>query len=73
MLDPKLLRSELESITTRLAQRGYTLDTELFNTLETQRKALQVHTQELQNERNTRSKAIGRAKASGQDIQPLLR
>lgn len=72
MLDPKLLRSELESITTRLAQRGYTLDTELFNTLETQRKALQVHTQELQNERNTRSKAIGRAKASGQDIQPLL-
>ncbi|HOW74867.1 MAG TPA: serine--tRNA ligase [Candidatus Competibacteraceae bacterium] len=72
MLDPKLLRSELESITARLAQRGYTLDTELFNTLETQRKALQVHTQELQNERNTRSKAIGRAKASGQNIQPLL-
>ena len=72
MLDPKLLRSELESVTARLAQRGYTLDTELFNTLETQRKALQVHTQALQNERNTRSKTIGRAKASGQDIQPLL-
>ncbi len=72
MLDPKLLRSELESVTTRLAQRGYTLDIESFNTLETRRKALQVHTQELQNERNTRSKTIGRSKASGQDIQPLL-
>jgi seryl-tRNA synthetase len=73
MLDPKLLRNELEQTTARLAQRGYTLDVELFNTLETRRKALQVHTQELQNERNTRSKIIGRAKASGQDIQPLLK
>ncbi|MDQ5908134.1 MAG: seryl-tRNA synthetase [Pseudomonadota bacterium] len=72
MLDPKLLRSELESTSARLARRGYTLDIELFNALETRRKTLQVHTQELQNERNTRSKAIGRAKANGQDIQPLL-
>lgn len=72
MLDPKLLRSELESTATRLAQRGYTLDIEQFNALETRRKTLQVHTQELQNKRNTRSKAIGRAKANGQDIQPLL-
>lgn len=73
MLDPKLLRNELEQTTVRLAQRGYTLDVELFNTLETQRKALQVRTQELQNKRNTRSKAIGHAKASGQNIQPLLK
>ena len=73
MLDPKRLRNELEQTTTRLAQRGYILDTELFNTLENRRKALQIHTQELQNERNTRSKAIGYAKASGQDIQPLLK
>ncbi len=72
MLDPKLLRSELESTATRLARRGYTLDIEQFNALETRRKTLQVHTQELQNKRNTRSKAIGRAKANGQDIQPLL-
>ncbi len=72
MLDPKQLRSELEQTAVRLAKRGYTLDTELLNTLETQRKALQIRTQELQNERNTRSKAIGRVKASGQDIQPLL-
>ncbi len=72
MLDPKLLRTELENTATALARRGYTLDTASISTLEDQRKTLQVRTQELQNERNTRSKAIGRAKASGQDIQPLL-
>lgn len=72
MLDPKLLRSELEQTATQLARRGYTLDVASIGALESQRKALQVRTQELQNERNTRSKAIGRAKASGQDIQALL-
>jgi len=72
MLDPKLLRNELEQTATRLAQRGYTLDTQLFNTLEKKRKKLQIHTQELQNERNSQAKAIGQAKASKQDIQPLL-
>ncbi len=72
MLDPKLLRSELEQTAAKLARRGYVLDTELVGALETQRKSLQVRAQELQNERNTRSKTIGRAKASGQDIQPLL-
>jgi seryl-tRNA synthetase len=72
MLDPKLLRSELEQTAAKLARRGYTLDVEFIGGLETQRKALQVRTQELQNERNTRSKVIGRAKASGQDIKPLL-
>ena len=72
MLDPKLLRSELEATAAQLARRGHTLDVEHITVLETQRKTLQVQTQELQNERNTRSKAIGRAKASGQDIQPLL-
>jgi seryl-tRNA synthetase len=72
MLDPKLLRSELEQTAIKLARRGYTLDVEFISGLETQRKALQVRTQELQNERNTRSKAIGQAKASGQNIQPLL-
>lgn len=72
MLDPRLLRSELEQTAARLARRGYALDIERIGTLELQRKTLQVRTQELQNERNTRSKNIGRAKASGQDIQPLL-
>jgi len=72
MLDPKLLRTELESTATQLARRGYILNIETINTLETQRKTLQIRTQELQNERNTRSKTVGRAKASGQDLQPLL-
>jgi seryl-tRNA synthetase len=72
MLDPKLLRTSLEDTAQRLARRGFKLDTPHFEELEVQRKALQVRTQELQNARNTRSKAVGQAKAAGADIQPLL-
>lgn len=72
MLDPKLLRTELDSVATKLKRRGFILDTALFNELETKRKKVQVDTQELQNERNTKSKSIGKAKAQGEDIQPLL-
>ena len=72
MLDPKLLRTDLERVAELLARRGYTLDTEHLTALETKRKQLQVESQELQNERNTKSKSIGRAKAAGEDIQPLL-
>ncbi len=72
MIDPKLLRTELDSVAQQLARRGYQLDTARVRELEARRKALQVRTQELQNERNTRSKSIGRAKAAGEDIQPLL-
>lgn len=72
MLDPKLLRGELEQTATVLARRGYRLDTGLISDLEGQRKALQIRAQELQNTRNTRSKAIGQAKAAGQAVQPLL-
>lgn len=72
MLDPKLLRTELEETSRKLARRGYKLDVESITALETQRKALQVRTQELQNLRNSRSKAIGKAKAAGREVQPLL-
>ncbi|GEN25959.1 serine--tRNA ligase [Halomonas cupida] len=72
MLDPKLLRSDLEAVAQRLATRGYVLDTERLSSLESRRRELQVEAERLQNERNTRSKAIGKAKASGEDIQPLL-
>jgi len=72
MLDPKLLRSDLEAVAARLSQRGYTLDTQRIAQLEAERKELQVRTQELQNERNTSSKAIGQAKAKGEDAQPLM-
>jgi len=72
MLDAKLLRTDIDNIATQLAKRGFTLDTATLIALEDQRKAIQVKTQELQNERNTRSKSIGQAKARGEDIAPLL-
>ncbi|MDO6446997.1 serine--tRNA ligase [Colwellia sp. 1_MG-2023] len=72
MLDPKLFRTDIETTAAQLAKRGYTLDTASLTQLEEQRKAIQVKTQELQSQRNTRSKSIGQAKARGEDIQPLL-
>jgi len=72
MLDPRLLRNALEDTAAQLKRRGFDLDVAKVTELETRRKALQVSTQELQNERNRRSKSIGKAKASGEDIAPLL-
>ncbi|WP_133469550.1 serine--tRNA ligase [Paraglaciecola marina] len=72
MLDPKYLRGDIQFAAAKLQRRGYTLDTATFTALEEKRKSLQIKTQELQNERNVRSKSIGKAKASGEDIQPLL-
>jgi seryl-tRNA synthetase len=72
MLDAKLLRTDLDNIAQQLAKRGFELDTVSLSELDEQRKAVQVKTQELQNERNTRSKSIGQAKARGEDIAPLL-
>ncbi len=72
MLDPKLLRSDPQFVAQRLALRGFTLDTASLESLESRRRELQTATEQLQNERNVRSKAIGKAKAAGEDIQPLL-
>ena len=72
MLDSKLLRNDIEETAKALAKRGFTLDVEKLTALEEQRKAIQVKTQDLQSERNTRSKSIGQAKARGEDIKPLL-
>ncbi|MGA7297387.1 MAG: serine--tRNA ligase [Rhodanobacteraceae bacterium] len=72
MLDPGLLRGQLTATAAQLQRRGYTLDTAAFESLEAERKQLQTETQELQAERNSRSKGIGQAKARGEDIQPLL-
>lgn len=72
MLDSKLVRSQLEEVAARLATRGFQLDVARFEALETQRKAVQMRTEQLQAERNSRSKAIGQAKARGEDIAPLL-
>lgn len=71
MLDPKLLRSDLETVVEKLRIKNYDLDVSEFAQLEERRKSLQVDTQNLQGERNSRSKAIGVAKAEGEDIQPL--
>jgi seryl-tRNA synthetase len=71
MLDPKLLRNELDDVAAALSRRKFELDKGAFEALEARRKDLQVRTQELQAERNARSKAIGQAKAKGEDIEPL--
>ena len=72
MLDPALLRSDPAGLAQRLSTRGYALDVPALEALEADRKRLQVRTQELQNLRNTRSKAIGQAKARGEDVAALL-
>ncbi|MGI2324159.1 MULTISPECIES: serine--tRNA ligase [Methylococcus] len=72
MLDPRLFRTQLEETARQLGRRGFVLDTAAFGALEERRKALQVETQNLQNERNSRSRSIGQAKARGEDIEPLL-
>jgi len=73
MLDPKLLRTNLEEIARILkAKRNFNLDIATFTTLENERKTLQVELQELQNERNLRSNAIGIAKSKGESVELLL-
>ncbi|WP_212631533.1 serine--tRNA ligase [Pseudomonas sp. KB-10] len=72
MLDSKLVRTQLSEIAERLATRGFALDVARFEALESQRKSVQVRTEQLQAERNSRSKSIGQAKARGEDIAPLL-
>lgn len=71
MLDPRLLRHDLDATVAKLAQRGFRLDVARWQELERQRKELQIRTEELRNERNVQSKSIGRAKAAGEDIEPL--
>jgi len=72
MLDPALLRGQLADTARRLATRGYTLDGAAFESIEAERKRVQTETQELQNLRNTRSKAIGQAKSKGEDASALM-
>jgi len=72
MLDSKLLRGNIDFVVEQLKRRNFTFDVVQYNKLEDQRKVIQVQTQDLQNLRNTKSKKIGQAKASGENIQPLL-
>lgn len=76
MLEAKLLRDNLPEVAKKLATRGVEVDIEKISQLEAQRKVLQTTTQNLQNDRNTKSKSIGQAKASGQSqesIEALLK
>ena len=72
MLDARVLRQETDQVAERLARRGFDFDRERFEALESERKTLQVETESLQAERNAESKKIGKAKAAGEDIQPLI-
>lgn len=72
MLDPKLLRTDPTAVAANLARRGFTLDVARLNALEETRKKWQLRVDELRNERNIHAKAIGKAKAQGQDVAQLL-
>jgi len=73
MLDPKLLRQDLDSVAANLVRRGFKLDRERYAALEAERKELQTRVESLRQTRNERSKAIGRAKAAGGDVDALKR
>jgi seryl-tRNA synthetase len=72
MIDPKLLRQSAADVAANLARRGFEFDVDAYLALEERRKALQVETEQLQSERNASAKNIGKAKAQGEDIAPLL-
>jgi len=72
MLDPRLLRADLENTARQLARRGFVLDTSSIAAMEERRKRIQTDTQQLQAERNVNAKAVGQAKAKGQDAAALL-
>jgi len=72
MLDPKLVRTQTEEVARRLAVKQFDFDIAAFEQLEERRRVIQVRTENLQSEQNKRSRMIGKAKAAGEDIQPLL-
>ncbi|CAC9633577.1 Seryl-tRNA synthetase (EC 6.1.1.11) [uncultured Gammaproteobacteria bacterium] len=72
MLSKKQLRNDIKVIEVALKKRNFSFDASALSALEDRRKKNQIETQELQNCRNTQSKSIGKAKAVGEDIKPLL-
>jgi seryl-tRNA synthetase len=72
MLDLRLLRTDPEAVRTNLARRGFSLDVAVFQEIEERRKVLQVRVEQSRNERNVRSKEIGKLKATGVDTVPLM-
>lgn len=72
MLDPRRLRTDASEIATQLARRGFEFDLSRFQEMESRRKQIQTLTEQLQAERNAGSKKIGKAKAAGEDVAPIL-
>ena len=72
MIDPKLLRTSAGDVAKNLAKRNFVFDVDAYAKLEEQRKALQVDVENLRSERNASARNIGKAKAQGEDIAPLL-
>ena len=72
MIDPKLLRTELDTVAQKLAKRGYTLDKAFWQQVEEQRKLIQVNTEELQAKKNAGAKQIGVMKRSGDNTDALM-
>jgi len=72
MLDPNLLRNEIDAVVAALKVKGFELDAQAYQSLEAKRKALQVQSEELQAKRNARSKEIGKTKAQGGDVDALM-
>ena len=72
MIDPKLLRQSAADVAQNLARHGFEFDADAYLVLEERRKMLQVETEKLRGDRNASAKRIGKAKAQGEDIEPLL-
>jgi len=72
MLDPKLLRSEMDTVLAGLKRRGFEFDATQWEALEAERKTVQTRTQELQAKRNSASREIGKAKAKGEDVSDIM-
>ena len=72
MIDPKILRQSAAEVAANLARRGFEFDADGYLALEEKRKALQVETESLRSDRNTSAKRIGKAKAQGEEVEPLL-
>jgi len=72
MLDPQLLRSDIDSVARRLSARSFSLDVAGFRAIEDERRSVQTRTQDLQAARNQFAKRIGQAKAKGEDVAELM-
>ena len=72
MIDPQLLRNDIDAVASALKVKGHHLDVANYQALEAKRKALQIESEDLQAKRNARSKEIGKTKAQGGDVEALM-